>query len=125
MGPLGGRGCSPALIHSSPSPQCLLAMDVRFLPGISSCLGASYLLQPSTNCSFHPQTHTLCIFPVSMQQLSLGIRSQVEGPCFSPPQGMGWAGTLHRSGHWPFCSGDKEGSIYPGILCAPAVRGAC
>lgn len=119
----------PDLTCSSPSPQCLLAMDVRFLPGVSHCLRASCLLQPSTDCSFHPQTHTRCVSslcPCLCAAALVGHQKPSGGTLFFPTTGNGVG--RHPALLWPLALllwRRRAPQSHPGILCAPAVRGVC
>lgn len=80
------------------------ALPSRHLP-----LPAGILLTPATCKLFLPptDTHPVPVFPVSASMCSSSCWES-EGRCSSPPQRMGWAGTLHHSGHCPLCSRDKE-----------------
>jgi len=131
MGLLGECGCSPAPTRSSPSPQCLLGMDARFLPGVSRCPWASCLLQPPTNCSSHPQTHALSVPSLCLCVLcsSSCWASEATGrdPVF--PHHGAWGRqapctTLGTGPSAPETTSSPELS-HARILCAPSVRGAC
>lgn len=129
MGLLEGHGRSPVLTYDDASPQCLLAMDVCFLPGVSCCLRASCLLQSSTGCCSHPQTHTPCMSSPCLRLCAaafVGHQKPSGGSLFFPTTGNGMrrhpaplqalALLLRRQG---------APQSHPRILCAPAARGAC
>lgn len=86
-------------------------------------------------CSSHPEivppthrhTSSACLPCVRayVQQFLLGIRSQVEGPCFPRPRNeMGRHHVPLQALALLLWSGEVLQS-YPGILCIPAVRCAC
>lgn len=100
------------------------ALPSRHLP-----LPTGILLTPAFHKLFLPptDTHPVRVFPVSVPMCSSSCwasEAKWRGPCFSPTQGMGRAGTLHRSRHWPFCFGGEELPRATPGFCVPLQREA-